>query len=199
MNTTVLRQILSYLASSDVSDYILKCETMTREYKFSISDIFLVEITDKVSKQIMCTEFNKVEEIPLERMKPKMIKEIRYTATAVLLETKRRNIIKEADLLLYLFRILKENAVFVLKNDSITRTCYYISSRTIYIRSSDRVHELVETNLFKLYNSMPNAEMVMFSPLPKRYSCKNFYTEQTNTARRLGKTFRDCKEGVGVG
>lgn len=200
MNTVVLRQVLEALQGSGISDFILCCKLRTRVYRFLISKSkIIVEIKDSSNDQEMSTEYSKASDVPLEdKLEPTEIKEIRFTTNGLLTKIEKRKIYSEADLLLVLFKVLKENVVFVIKNEDTTRVCYYISSRVMYMKSSYRVLELVETNLFKLYNNLPKARMTMFSSLPRKYSCKDFYTEQNNTATRNGQDFRNGKEGVGV-
>lgn len=202
MNSTVLRQVIGVLHSSTISSFILSCKStkLNRTYRFLISnEKIVVEKKDISTNLEISTSYSKPDDVELiEDLTPTEIKEVRYNSSGLLLSTGRRKVYKEADLMLVLFKVLRENVVFVLQTDKVTRVCYYISSRVMFIRTSPRVVELVETNLYKLYNSMPGAKITMFSSLPRKYSCGDFYTTQNKIASRDCKEFRNCKEGVGV-
>lgn len=202
MNSVVLRQVFDTLHSSTISSFILSCKSNSsnRLYRFLISsEKIVIEKKDNNLNLEVSTSYSNVEDMDLvEELTPTEIKEVRYNGSGLLLRTEKRKVYKEADLMLVLFKVLRENVVFVLQNDNVTRVCYYISSRVMFIRTSPKVVELVETNLYKLYNSMPGAKMIMFSALPRKYSCGDFYTTQNKIALRDNKIFRNCKEGVGV-
>lgn len=198
MKSMIVTKVIETLYNSEISDFIFKCETENATYQFELGSKIKLVMRSKLNNTEISSEYSRADELNLEDMTPVSIEEIRYSNSGLLLERKTRNIYREADLFLVLFKVLKENAVFIIQNKETVRVCYYISSRVMYIKFSDRVNELVETNLFKLFNSMPGASIVMFSSLPRRYSCKDFYTEMNFIADRDGKLFRNNKEGVGV-
>lgn len=199
MNRLVFNKIIETLFTSNKSEYVLKCTSRDFDFKIHINDVIKVETISKGNEPISFEKiYSSAEGMVLPKMNPVSITETRYTPSGQLSYVHKEMIYKEAELLLFVFKVLKQNVQFVLQNKETTRVCYFINSRSMYVKSTDKVNELVDTNIYRLYGSMKNAEVVLISSLPKRFSCGDFYIKQNEIAKKYNKEFRDIKDGVGV-
>lgn len=203
MNSTTLRQVIGILSNSSKARYRLYAENDSIRYEFAIN---CKDGSDGVSVTTMYKSigtdsnavYKRVEDIPLETCKPTELIEIKTTRNGLINSEEKTIIYRETELFIKVLRILRENAVFIIKNNEQTRVCYYINSRVYYVQRTSSFYELVETNMFVLYSTMPRAHIVAISSLPKHYTLSAFFLKQKNIAYNLGLTYVDNKNGVGV-
>ncbi|VYU43858.1 hypothetical protein [Clostridium paraputrificum] len=203
MNSTTLRQVLGILSNSSKARYRVYAESDSISYEFAInckdgSDGISVTTTYKNIGTDSNAVYKKAEDVPLESCKLTELIEIKTTRNGLINSEEKLIIYRETELFIKVLRVLRENAVFIIKNNEETRVCYYINSRVYYVHRTNEVYELVETNMFVLYSTMPRAHIVAISALPKHYTLSAFFLKQRNIAYNLGLTYVDNKNGVGV-
>lgn len=199
MNVTVFKRILETLYSPDKAVFELECNSINYNYNIHIDKNIKVKATSRNNlKNSLEAIYIDVDDVELEEITPTKITETRYTNSGSLSSKTMVMIYNEAELLLFVFKVLRQNVCFVLQNSEVTRCCFFINTRAMYIKSTKQVNELVDTNIYRLYGSMKNAKVIMFSTLPSKYNCGDFYAEQNRIARKHNKEFRDTREGIGV-
>lgn len=105
---------------------------------------------------------------------------------------------REIDVLEILLKTMKENAVFVIQNNSTRKVCYYINNKVFFINSQKNVHEVIENHLNALPYYVKNFSVCLVERLPEKYSCGSFIDRQSKIAKSLNKEFRRVRYGVGV-
>ncbi|MGL4949809.1 MAG: hypothetical protein ACRC5M_05460 [Anaeroplasmataceae bacterium] len=203
MKPSVLRQVLEVLHGSDKSGFILKCTSKTSNYEFTLNpkdctSSISVVITSKDNKINTNSLYERVDDLHLEEMTPVELIELRWTMNGSLTEKNTTNLLREAELFLKVFKVMREQSVFIIQDDKNTKICHYINSRVFYTECTESEYYVHELNLFKLYSSMRNSSIALISPLPRKYSVKDFFTEQYDIAVQKKKRFKNTRNGVVV-
>lgn len=105
---------------------------------------------------------------------------------------------RELDVLEVLLKTMKENAVFIVQNNSTRKVCYYINNKVFFINSQKNVHEVIENHLTALPYYIKNFSVCLVERLPEKYNCGSFIDRQSKIAKSLNKEFRRVRYGVGV-
>lgn len=207
MKIEVFRQVIGILCSSTKSYYILESESKNKRFKFNLNDpnlnsmigLTISNPTDKFNSGLDVNfEYDSVEELCLVEMNVTKLTEIKRTINGLITKEDTDFLYREIELFLKIFKVLKENAVFVIQNEYESRTAYYINSKVLYTEIKDDTYELVETDIFKLYSSMPRCSIVLISQVPKRLNRSQFIIAHNKIADSMGMKFRNIKSGVGV-
>jgi hypothetical protein len=204
MREGLLRQIISVLNDSIRSEFLLELESFNPKAKYEITCNAYKSVEPIKVKSVSETgvelesNYSNVNDIPLVECKVLSLTETRRTHIGTVSSVNKILTYRNIELFLSLFKIMRENAVFVIQDEQETRVAYYINSRVFYIEESENFYEVIETDMFRLFNSMPKAEILMFSELPRPYSCGTFYAEQNRISKARGKEMKNTKNGVGV-
>ena len=196
MKICIIRQIIEALSNSAKSEFILECESPARRFIFNINSKGITQdIIDNTGIELN-TFYKDVHMIPLEECKPVKLTEIRTSPNGIVLEKNILGLSREPELFLKLFRILKDQVVFIMQNTTESRVCYWIKGRLFYLHETSEIYELREVKFLNLYNEMPRAHVVLRSPLQRSYSIAAVFTEHEHTAKERGKLFKHNKTGV---
>lgn len=195
MYASTIKQIVSYLYTSNKSEFVLTGKTKEVDYTFCITDKIEVSISkDGINR--LCKVYKSIDDIVFVDMMLTNIREVRYFSNGLIRSTSTRKLVRDADILLVLFKVLNEKGVFILEENGQYRVYYYINSRVMTLKSNSKSTELVETKLFTICTK--KSKLVFVSSLPGKCNCSDFYSYQDRRASAEGKIFKNTKRGVVV-
>lgn len=204
MSRNILRRILEILFTSKKSIFTLVCESDDGRYRYEYQvDGGNYKISETVSEERFSLGYNQVYDdvdkinIP-KNLTIKSITDERFTFKGKIASRETIYVYREPELFIKLFRVLQENVVFYLTNESKSIRAYYINSRVFFIKEDEGTITLYDTDLFKLYSALPNSRIVMISRLPKKYNCGEFINFVKNESIRNNISFSIIKNRVNI-
>lgn len=195
MKICALKKVLEIFSKSPKYQYELYAWNNDNNYKFSISnDGIDVTISNKNTDYDINLDITDLQ-FTVGDLKLKKLVEIRYYK-GIEVEHSEILLLREVELYIKLFKTMGSQASFVIQNDQDIKLCYYITNRVFYVNIAKDVYELREESLFKIFSSMPRAEVTLVSYLPNHYSYSDFYSAQNKLAISMNKKFLNLKRGV---
>lgn len=195
MKICALKKVLEIFSKSPKYQYELYAWNNNNNYKFSISnDGIDVTISNKNTDYDINLDITDLQ-FTVGDLKLKKLVEIRYYK-GIEVEHSEILLLREVELYIKLFKTMGSQASFVIQNDQEIKLCYYITNRVFYVNIAKDVYELREESLFKIFSSMPRAEVTLVSYLPNHYSYSDFYSAQNKLAISMNKKFLNLKRGV---
>lgn len=195
MKICALKKVLEIFSKSPKYQYELYAWNSDNNYKFSISnDGIDVTISNKNTDYDINLDITDLQ-FTVGDLKLKKLVEIRYYK-GIEVEHSEILLLREVELYIKLFKTMGSQASFVIQNDQDIKLCYYITNRVFYVNIAKDVYELREESLFKIFSSMPRAEVTLVSYLPNHYSYSDFYSAQNKLAISMNKKFLNLKRGV---
>lgn len=201
MNANVINSIVNQLRFNTKYSFLIDFENDECEYLFDINNYKeYANLTIKSKKTGHETLVNVDDDffMKVQGLRPKKFVEIRVNPYGRIIENNTLILRNSIELFIKVFKVMREQAVFLLKTDEKTMVCYFIAGKVFHAEQSGDVYEVHEDNFFRLISLHPNSEVVLISPLPQHYSCGDFYTEQNKIAKRRGLSFKNNKNGVMV-
>lgn len=195
MKICALKKVLEIFSKSPKYQYELYAWNNDNNYKFSISnDGIDVTVSNKNTDYDINLDITDLQ-FTVGDLKLKKLVEIRYYK-GIEVEHSEILLLREVELYIKLFKTMGSQASFVIQNDQDIKLCYYITNRVFYVNIAKDVYELREESLFKIFSSMPRAEVTLVSYLPNHYSYSDFYSAQNKLAISMNKKFLNLKRGV---
>lgn len=202
MNRNMIRRVIEILFTSKKSIFELVCESRNGKYKYTYRiDGGNYKISETVSEEKSNFGYNQVyndvDKINVPKdLVIKSITDERYTFNGKIASRETIYVYREPELFIKLFRVLQENAVFYLANEQKNVKAYYINSRVFYVKELEDSITLYDTDLFKLYSSLPGGRVIMISKLPKKVNCGEFINSTKSESVTKGKKFNIVKNRV---
>lgn len=200
MDRFKLRRLFVALGEARKGKFELKCKLENNDYTFVIDRDTGITVTihNNVTDVSVTTTYPDAESVEMVKgnYKIEYIKEIILTPSKRIYSETTNYCLELIQVYLPVFRVLGEQVVFLMKYKGGVKQMYFINGRVFYTDSSDTCLTLHQTDLRKVFNSFPNAEILYFERLPDRYSYKNIFNECHSSAIAQGKTWEVVKNGV---
>lgn len=197
MRNITLVQVIKVLKNSNKSSFELRLKGKENNYKLTIAENIKCEVLGKQNEPISQYTRTEPSDIDIDDVTVTYMKEIKYNCIDII-EEHILYLKRETELYIKLFRILRENVMFLIESEGVIHQLHYINGRVYVIIETEDTYEVHETDMLNLHTMFPDFSVVLLSSLPKRYHYSNFFSEQNSIAVNRGKVFRNYKRGVAV-